>query len=74
METLIADPKGEWYLTKARFGFTDPVTGVRFDPEVRVKAPASDWLKGQVEAGIIAKCDDPTKAAAEPAKAEKPKA
>lgn len=74
MEMLVADPKGEWYLSKARFGFTDPLTGVRFEPGVLVKAPASDWLKAQAEAGVIVKTDDPTKAPAEPAKADKPKA
>jgi hypothetical protein len=68
MDTLIKDANGKWYLTKARFAFTDPTTGVMYEPGVYVKATPNDWLAGQ--AGVIDEVPDPIKAAEDAAKAE----
>lgn len=69
METKIVDKDGEWYLTNARFTFTDPTNGVQFEPGVHVKVTPTAWLATQE--GVINKVADPFKAAEEQAAAEK---
>lgn len=69
METLIADVEGKWYLTKARFAFTDPTNGTLFAPGVYVKATATEWLA--LQAGLIDEVPDPLKAAEQAAAAGK---
>lgn len=69
MELSIHDKDGEWFLSSAKYGFTDPLSGARFEPGVYTQAKATEWTKGQD--GWLSKVANPL--ASDPAQAETPK-
>ena len=46
-QAIVVDEKGSWYVNVGAFAFTDPTTGVRFEPQTPMKVVASEWVKGQ---------------------------
>lgn len=46
-QQIVVDQDGEWFVNQGAFPFTDPTSGVRFEPSVQVKVKRSDWMKGQ---------------------------
>lgn len=63
---------GKWITNPHGFPFPDPETKVTFNPGEAYKVkfdPKTSWIAGQMAAGVLKPCDDPTKAAPEePAK------
>lgn len=54
MDAIVYDPKGSLVRNKGAFPFTDPTTGLVFDPEHTYKADITPWLQGQIDARAFA--------------------
>lgn len=59
----VIDLDGEWVKNPHAYPFFDPSTGLRFDPAMSYKVRLSDWVKGQIAAGVLAVSEDMEKAA-----------
>jgi len=72
-QAIVVDEKGSWYVNVGEFAFTDPTTGVRFEPRTPMKVVASEWVKGQP---VLKPCklEDESEEEAEPEVKEAPKA
>ncbi len=46
------------YVNKGKFPFTDPDTGITYEPGDKTDAKASSWLESQEAAGAIIKVQD----------------
>jgi hypothetical protein len=57
-EFKVVDKTGTWLVSKASFTMTQP-GGHRFEPGVPTKIDIDGWIKGQIEAKVLAECDDP---------------
>ncbi len=44
---LVVDKEAGWFVNIGAFSFTDPSTGVCFEPGVETQVKQSDWMKGQ---------------------------
>lgn len=72
----VFDDSGIWIENKSAFVFFDPMSGCRFLPGVRTKAPLTDWVRMQESVLVpeaVAKVE-PAPVAAPAAAAVKPKA
>lgn len=54
----VIDEDGEWITNTALFPFTDPTTGVRFEPGTRTKAKVTLWVTTQSVLDYRNKDDD----------------
>lgn len=54
----VVDKTGIWLRSSAAFPMAQP-DGHRFLPRQPTKIDLDDWIKGQVEAKVLAVCDDP---------------
>lgn len=69
----IIDKDGIWVKNVCVFPMADGSTNNFFSPGIATKVAENEWLKLQLEAGVLQKCDNPL-ADLEPAKeAVKPK-
>jgi hypothetical protein len=54
----VVDKTGKWLVSKAIYTMCQP-GGHRFEPGVPTKIDVDEWIKGQIEAKVLAACDDP---------------
>lgn len=54
----VVDKTGIWLKSRATFPMCQP-GGHRFIPGQPTKVDLDEWIKGQVEAQVLAVCDDP---------------
>lgn len=47
------DPQGTVYVNRARFAFTDPTSGIRYEPGEEVRATPTDWLASQTYIHVV---------------------
>ena len=52
------DPQGTVYVNRARFAFTDPTSGIRYEPGEQVRATPTDWLAAQTCIHVVDAVDD----------------